>query len=83
MNLTQLQNQKESVLATARELASGNGDLAQVKSLMAEAKGIEERIETIKALGQGHPVATEAPAEYTLSLHDALPTSEERREGKS
>ena len=49
MNLTQLQNQKESVLATARELASGNGDLAQVKSLMAEAKGIEERIETIKA----------------------------------
>jgi HK97 family phage major capsid protein len=63
MNLTQLQNQKESVLATARELASGNGDLAQVKSLMAEAKGIEERIETIKALGQGHPVATEAQVE--------------------
>ena len=63
MNLTQLQNQKDSVLATARELASGNGDLAQVKSLMAEAKGIEERIETIKALGQGHPVATEAQAE--------------------
>jgi HK97 family phage major capsid protein len=51
------------VLATARELASGDGDLAQVKSLMAEAKGIEERIETIKALGQGHPVATEQPAE--------------------
>jgi HK97 family phage major capsid protein len=50
-------------LATARELASGNGDLAQVKSLMAEAKGIEERIETIKALGQGHPVATEAQVE--------------------
>jgi HK97 family phage major capsid protein len=63
MNLTQLQNQKDSVLATARELASGNGDLAQVKSLMAEAKGIEERIETIKALGQGHPVATEAQAD--------------------
>jgi HK97 family phage major capsid protein len=63
MNLTQLQNQKESVLATARELASGNGDLAQVKSLMAEAKGIEERIETIKALGQSHPVATEVAAE--------------------
>jgi HK97 family phage major capsid protein len=63
MNLTQLQNQKDSVLATARELASGNGDLAQVKSLMAEAKGIEERIETIKALGQGHPVATEAQVE--------------------
>lgn len=63
MNIDALQNRKDSVLATARELASGDGDLAQVKSLMAEAKGIEERIETIKALGQGHPVATEAPAE--------------------
>ena len=63
MNIDALQNRKDSVLATARELASGDGDLAQVKSLMAEAKGIEERIETIKALGQGHPVATEAPTE--------------------
>ena len=63
MNIDQLQNRKDSVLATARELASGDGDLAQVKSLMAEAKGIEERIETIKALGQGHPVATEVAAE--------------------
>ena len=62
MNIDALQNRKDSVLATARELASGDGDLAQVKSLMAEAKGIEERIETIKALGQGHPVATETPA---------------------
>ena len=49
MNIDALQNRKDSVLATARELASGDGDLAQVKSLMAEAKGIEERIETIKA----------------------------------
>ena len=79
MNLTQLQNQKESVLATARELASGDGDLAQVKSLMAEAKGIEERIETIMALGQGHPVAAEvaveiAPGRYYKETKIAVPS---------
>ena len=63
MNIDQLQNRKDSVLATARELASGDGDIAQVKSIMAESNSIQERIETIKALGQGHPVATEVAVE--------------------
>lgn len=63
MTIEQMQNRKDSVLATARELASGDGDLAQVKSLMAEAKGIEERIETIKSLGATAPVVTEVAAE--------------------
>jgi len=60
MTIETLQNRKESVLATARELASGDGDLAQVKSLMAEAKSIEERIETIKSLGVTAPVVSPA-----------------------
>ena len=60
MTIESLQNRKESILATARELAAGDGDLAQVKSLMAEAKGIEERIETIKSLGVTAPVANPA-----------------------
>ena len=38
MNIEQLNAKRESLLATARELASGEGDLAQVKSIMAEAK---------------------------------------------
>lgn len=63
MNIEQLQNRKDSVLATARELASGEGDLAQVKSLMAEAKGIEDRIEAIKSLGEFAPAVSETPAE--------------------
>ena len=60
MNIEQLNAKRESLLATARELASGEGDLAQVKSIMAEAKNIDERIETIKSLGASAPVV--APA---------------------
>ena len=60
MNIEQLTAKREGILATARELASGNGDLAQVKSLMTEAKDIEERIETIKSLGVTAPVVTPA-----------------------
>jgi len=87
MTIETLQNRKESVLATARELASGDGDLAQVKSLMAEAKNIEERIETIKSLGVTAPVAS-APVEdkpwksggVSKRITDLLPgdTAEER-----
>ena len=57
MNIEQLNAKRESLLATARELASGDGDLAQVKSIMAEAKGIEERVEAIKSLGEFAPAA--------------------------
>jgi HK97 family phage major capsid protein len=57
MNIEQLQAKRESLLATARELASGDGDLAQVKSIMAEAKNIEERVEAIKSLGEYAPAA--------------------------
>ena len=57
MNIEQLNAKRESLLATARELASGDGDLAQVKSIMAEAKNIEERVEAIKSLGEYAPAA--------------------------
>ena len=63
MTIEQMQAKRETLLATARELASGDGDLSQVKSIMAESNSIQERIETIKALGQGHPVATEVAVE--------------------
>jgi HK97 family phage major capsid protein len=61
MNIEQLNAKRESLLATARELASGDGDLAQVKSIMAEAKGIEERVEAIKSLGEYAPAAQAQP----------------------
>jgi len=61
MNIEQLNAKRESLLATARELASGDGDLGQVKSIMAEAKNIEERVEAIKSLGEYAPAAQAQP----------------------
>ena len=60
MTIEQMQAKRETLLATARELASGDGDLSQVKSIMAESNSIQERIETIKSLGASAPVATPA-----------------------
>jgi HK97 family phage major capsid protein len=60
MTIEQMQAKRETLLATARELASGDGDLSQVKSIMADANSIQERIETIKSLGASAPVATPA-----------------------
>lgn len=58
MNIEQLSERRQTVLATARELASTpDGDLSQVKSLMAEADNIAQRIEAVKALGEMAPVA--------------------------
>ena len=61
MNVEQLSEKRQTLLATARELASSpEGDMAQVKSLMSEAEGIAQRIEAIKSLGEMAPVAKPA-----------------------
>jgi len=64
MNVEQLSERRQTILATARELASSpEGDMAQVKSLMSEAEGIAQRIEAIKSLGEMAPVAKPAQIE--------------------
>jgi HK97 family phage major capsid protein len=61
MNVEQLSEKRQTLLATARELASSpEGDMTQVKSLMSEAEGIAQRIEAIKSLGEMAPVAKPA-----------------------
>ena len=58
MNIEQLSEKRQTLLATAREIASNpEGDMAQVKSLMAESEQIAQRIEAIKSLGEMAPVA--------------------------
>lgn len=58
MNVEQLAEKRATVLATARELANNpESDMAQVKSLMAEAEQIAARIEAVKSLGEMAPVA--------------------------
>lgn len=58
MTIEQLSEKRNTVLATARELAANpESDLAQVKSLMAEASAIADRIEALKSMGESAPVA--------------------------
>lgn len=58
-----LQSKKESTLTRAKELAYGDGSADEIKALMEEARSIDERIETIKSLGEFQPVATKAAEE--------------------
>jgi HK97 family phage major capsid protein len=56
MTIKQLEEKRATLLATAREQAEAdNGDLAVVKSSMAEAKNIAERIDAMKSLGNLAP----------------------------
>lgn len=60
MTVKQLEEKRASLLATAREQAEAeNGDLSVVKSCMAEAKTIGERIEAVKSLGELAPEPVE------------------------
>jgi HK97 family phage major capsid protein len=60
MTIEQLESKKLGNIATAKELVSSGGDLAQAKSLMAEVKEIEGRIDMLKTLGESAPVAKPA-----------------------
>ena len=62
MNIDTLEIKRQQLLATAREIATApDGDLSQVKSIMAEAETVAERIATIKSLGTYAPAPVEAP----------------------
>lgn len=58
MTIDQLTEKRSTLLATARELASGDGDMARIKSIMAEAEEVGQRIEAIKSLGELAPKPT-------------------------
>ena len=58
MTIEALQEKRATLLATARELAAGDGDMARVKSLMAESEEVGQRIEAIKSLGELAPKPT-------------------------
>ena len=56
MTVKQLEEKRAALLATAREQAeSETGDMSVVKSCMAEAKTVGERIEAVKSLGHLAP----------------------------
>jgi HK97 family phage major capsid protein len=63
--IEQLQSKKDAVITHAKQLAYGEGTTEEIKSLMEEARSIDERIETIKSLGEFQPVVTKTPVDDT------------------
>ncbi len=62
MTIEQLEAQRQSTIAAAKEVLINGGDMAEANRLHANAKSLSERIEMLKEFGNvPTPVASEAP----------------------
>jgi HK97 family phage major capsid protein len=62
MTIEQLEAQRQSTIAAAKEVLINGGDMAEANRLHANAKSISERIDMLKEFGNvPAPVASEAP----------------------
>jgi len=62
MTIEQLEGQRQSTIAAAKEVLINGGDMAEANRLHTSAKSLSERIEMLKEFGSvPTPVASEAP----------------------
>ena len=62
MNIEQLEAQRQSTIAAAKEVLINGGDMAEANRLHASAKSLSERIDMLREFGNvPAPVASEAP----------------------
>jgi HK97 family phage major capsid protein len=62
MNIEQLEAQRQSTIAAAKEVLINGGDMAEANRLHTSAKSLSERIEMLREFGNvPTPVASEAP----------------------
>jgi len=62
MNIEQLEAQRQSTIAAAKEVLINGGDMAEANRLHQSAKSLSERIDMLKEFGSvPAPVASEAP----------------------
>jgi HK97 family phage major capsid protein len=62
MTIEQLEGQRQSTIAAAKEVLINGGDMSEANRLHASAKSLSERIEMLKEFGSvPAPVASEAP----------------------
>jgi HK97 family phage major capsid protein len=62
MNIEQLEAQRQSTIAAAKEVLINGGDMSEANRLHASAKSLSERIDMLKEFGSvPAPVASEAP----------------------
>jgi HK97 family phage major capsid protein len=66
MTIEGLRERKNTLIATARELAAKSDNLsennAEIKRIMSDVDAVEERIEAVKRMGEMHPPAKEVKA---------------------
>ncbi len=66
MTIEGLRERKNTLIATARELAAKTDNLsennAEIKRIMSDVDAVEERIEAVKRMGEMHPPAKEVKA---------------------
>ena len=62
MNIEQLESQRQSTIAAAKEVLINGGDMSEANRLHQSAKSLSERIEMLREFGSmPTPVASEAP----------------------
>ena len=62
MNIEQLESQRQSTIAAAKEVLINGGDMSEANRLHQSAKSLSERIEMLKEFGNvPAPVASESP----------------------
>jgi HK97 family phage major capsid protein len=62
MTIEQLEGQRQSTIAAAKEVLINGGDMAEANRLHTSAKSLSERIDMLKEFGNvPAPVASEAP----------------------
>lgn len=62
MNIEQLESQRQSTIAAAKEVLINGGDMSEANRLHQSAKSLSERIEMLREFGaMPTPVASEAP----------------------
>jgi HK97 family phage major capsid protein len=76
MTIEGLRERKNTLIATARELAAKTDNLsennAEIKRIMSDVDAVEERIEAVKRMGEMHPPAKEVKASDPWMEHGSV-----------
>jgi len=79
MTIEGLRERKNTLIATARELAAKSDNLsennAEIKRIMSDVDAVEERIEAVKRMGEMHPVAKETKVSEPWNEYGSVKTT--------
>jgi HK97 family phage major capsid protein len=80
MTIEGLRERKNTLIATARELAAKSENLAEnnaeIKRIMSDVDAVEERIDAVKRMGEMHPPAKEVKASEPWAEYGSVKASQ-------